>query len=188
MTNKEIIQILKSKPKKISILCTFNLRPMPKYSAKVPRKKIGKEDQVACLLLFISVSTPLLADRSKVSTCHRDRRNTKREGRKVTVGECSKLHRQQSYVVFPTILGPWVALCTVLYLVLHPAGEALVEPEIVPPAHGDEVAEPLVRQLVGNHHCHPLLRARARLTALVQQGRLSVTKHWRVHFITATHC
>jgi hypothetical protein len=41
---------------------------------------------------------------------------------------------------------------------------------------------------VGNHHCHPLLRARARLTALVQQGRLSVTKHWRVHFITATHC
>ena len=34
-------------------------------------------------------------------------------------------------------------------LVLHPAGEALVEPQIVPPRHGDEVAEPLVRHLVG---------------------------------------
>jgi hypothetical protein len=26
---------------------------------------------------------------------------------------------------------------------LHPAGEAFIEPEIVPPGHGDEVAEPL---------------------------------------------
>ena len=32
---------------------------------------------------------------------------------------------------------------------LHPGGEALVEPEIVPPAHGDEIAEPLVRDLMG---------------------------------------
>ncbi len=31
---------------------------------------------------------------------------------------------------------------------LHPGGEALVEPQVVPPAHGDEVAEPLVRDLV----------------------------------------
>src|SRR6185312_16771475 len=30
-------------------------------------------------------------------------------------------------------------------LLLHPARKALVEPEIVPPAHGDEVAEPLMR-------------------------------------------
>ncbi|GJC83687.1 hypothetical protein ColLi_06525 [Colletotrichum liriopes] len=31
-----------------------------------------------------------------------------------------------------------------------PGGEALVEPELVPPVHGDEVAEPLVSQLVGD--------------------------------------
>ena len=33
-------------------------------------------------------------------------------------------------------------------LFLHPAGKALVEPEIVPPAHGDEIAEPLMRHLM----------------------------------------
>src|SRR5689334_422830 len=33
-------------------------------------------------------------------------------------------------------------------LLLHPAGKTLVEPEIVPPAHGDEIAEPLVRHLM----------------------------------------
>ncbi len=32
----------------------------------------------------------------------------------------------------------------------HPGGEALVEPEVVPPVHGDQVAEPLVRHLVGD--------------------------------------
>ena len=32
----------------------------------------------------------------------------------------------------------------------HPRGEALVEPEIVPPGHGHEVAEPLVGRLVGD--------------------------------------
>ena len=31
----------------------------------------------------------------------------------------------------------------------HPRGEAFVQPEIVPPGHGDEVAEPLVGGLVG---------------------------------------
>ncbi len=33
-------------------------------------------------------------------------------------------------------------------LVLHPGGKALVEPEVVPPLHGDQVAEPLVSHLV----------------------------------------
>ncbi len=32
--------------------------------------------------------------------------------------------------------------------VLHPRGEGLVEPQVVPPRHGDEVAEPLVREFV----------------------------------------
>ena len=29
-------------------------------------------------------------------------------------------------------------------LVLHPGGEAFVEPDVVPPLHGDQIAEPLV--------------------------------------------
>ena len=33
---------------------------------------------------------------------------------------------------------------------LHPAREAFVEPEIIPPRHGHEIAEPLVRHLVTN--------------------------------------
>ena len=35
-------------------------------------------------------------------------------------------------------------------LVLHPGGKALVEPDVVPPLHGDQVAEPLVGHLVGD--------------------------------------
>src|ERR1700738_2014924 len=31
---------------------------------------------------------------------------------------------------------------------LHPAGEALVEPEVVPPRHGDKIAKPEMRHLV----------------------------------------
>ncbi len=38
----------------------------------------------------------------------------------------------------------------------HPGGEALVEPEVVPPAHGDQIAEPLVGHLVGDGHGHVL--------------------------------
>ena len=36
-------------------------------------------------------------------------------------------------------------------LVLHPGGEAFVEPDVVPPLHGDEIAEPLVRHFVRDH-------------------------------------
>src|SRR6185312_6595945 len=32
----------------------------------------------------------------------------------------------------------------------HPGRKALVEPQIVPPRHGDEVAEPLMRHLMGD--------------------------------------
>lgn len=31
-----------------------------------------------------------------------------------------------------------------------PGGEALVQPQLAPPVHGDEVAEPLMGQLVGD--------------------------------------
>src|SRR5665213_35542 len=41
-------------------------------------------------------------------------------------------------------------------LVLHPRGEALVEPQVVPPSHGNEIAEPLVRHLMRNDHSNVL--------------------------------
>ncbi len=34
---------------------------------------------------------------------------------------------------------------------LHPTGEALVEPQVVPPGHGHQVAEPLMRHFVSDH-------------------------------------
>jgi len=37
-------------------------------------------------------------------------------------------------------------------LVLHPGGETLVEPQIIPPRHGDEITEPLVCHLVRDDH------------------------------------
>ena len=39
---------------------------------------------------------------------------------------------------------------------LHEGGEGLVEPDAVPPAHGDEVAEPHVGELVMDHVGHAL--------------------------------
>ncbi len=39
----------------------------------------------------------------------------------------------------------------------HPFGERLVEPEVVPPGHGHEVAEPLMRRLVRDHAVGALL-------------------------------
>jgi len=44
------------------------------------------------------------------------------------------------------------------YEILHEGGKTFVEPEVSPPLHGDEVAEPLVRSFVANYNRHPLLR------------------------------
>eukprot|EP01051_Picozoa_sp_SAG22_P007488 SAG22_NODE_529_length_9428_cov_2.691178_5_plen_154_part_00 len=59
---------------------------------------------------------------------------------------------------------------------LHPGREALVEPEIVPPFHRDQVAEPLVGQLVRHDRADPLLLARRGLVGVdqlhVQQAEL----------------
>ena len=40
----------------------------------------------------------------------------------------------------------------------HPRCEPFVEPEIVPPSHGHEVTEPLVRHFVREHLVDVLLR------------------------------
>ena len=39
----------------------------------------------------------------------------------------------------------------------HPVGETFVEPDIVPPRRGHQIAEPLVRQLVADDHAEPAL-------------------------------
>ncbi len=56
----------------------------------------------------------------------------------------------------------------------HPGSEALVEPEIVPPGHGHQVAEPLVRQFVGVGLEGELPRAFRTLLRVDQQQRLVV--------------
>lgn len=38
----------------------------------------------------------------------------------------------------------------------HPSGKTLVEPQLVPPVHGDQVTEPLMRKLVGNNVSYPV--------------------------------
>ena len=53
---------------------------------------------------------------------------------------------------------------------LHEGGERLVEPDAVPPGHGDEVTEPHVHVLVGDHVGHALELA-VRGGALVDQER-----------------
>ena len=56
----------------------------------------------------------------------------------------------------------------------HPGRETLVQPQVVPPLHGHEIAEPHVRHLVGDHLRHPLPRARRRVLRVHQQRRLPV--------------
>jgi hypothetical protein len=54
---------------------------------------------------------------------------------------------------------------------LHPARKALVEPQIVPPRHGHQVAEPLVRELVRHHE---------RKAAALRDRRALIEQHQRV--------
>jgi hypothetical protein len=37
-----------------------------------------------------------------------------------------------------------------------PCSEALVEPELIPPVHGDKVTKPLMSQFVSNNVCYPV--------------------------------
>lgn len=46
---------------------------------------------------------------------------------------------------------------------LDEGSERLVEPEVVPPLHGDQVAEPLVREFMAHHCRHPRLLLYTRL-------------------------
>ena len=68
--------------------------------------------------------------------------------------------------------------------VLEVGREALVEPEVRPPGGGDEVAEPLVGELMGHHHRHPLLVGARGHQGVEQHRGLPVTLH--VHYTTIT--
>ena len=56
----------------------------------------------------------------------------------------------------------------------HPGGEAFVQPEIVPPPHRDEIAEPLVRHLVREHGRDVLARGDRRVSRVGQQIGLPI--------------
>jgi hypothetical protein len=56
----------------------------------------------------------------------------------------------------------------------HPLGERLVEPEVVPPGHGHQVAEPLMRDLVRHDAVHDLPGLLRRARRVDQQVGLGV--------------
>ncbi len=56
----------------------------------------------------------------------------------------------------------------------HPGGEAFVQPDVVPPCGGDQVAEPLVRHFVRDDVGHSLLRADGRGLVVDQQRGLAI--------------
>mmetsp|Transcript_16955 Transcript_16955/g.53839 ORF Transcript_16955/g.53839 Transcript_16955/m.53839 type:complete len:316 (+) Transcript_16955:2161-3108(+) len=58
----------------------------------------------------------------------------------------------------------------------YPRREALVEPEVGPPLHGDQVAKPLVRELVGHGHTHVLFVS-GRGVGIVHQQRGGPVRH-----------
>ena len=60
---------------------------------------------------------------------------------------------------------------------LHEGGERLVQPDAVPPPHGDQVAEPHVGDLVADDVGHPLELDPRRLVGVDQQdGSRNVTQ------------
>ena len=59
-------------------------------------------------------------------------------------------------------------------LVLHPGGKAFVEPDVVPPLHGDQVAEPLVRHLVGDDQGHFFLGVDGGCFGIDEQGGFAI--------------
>ena len=55
-------------------------------------------------------------------------------------------------------------------LARHPCGETLIEPNIVPPFHGNQVAEPLVSHLMSDHRCDLLFHIDGALLVVDQEN------------------
>ena len=65
-------------------------------------------------------------------------------------------------------------------LVRHPGREAFVQPDVVPPLHRHEIAEPLVRHLVGEHRGDGLARRHRCRVRVGQQVRFAIEDRSRV--------
>ncbi len=53
--------------------------------------------------------------------------------------------------------------------ILGPAGEAFVQPQVIPPGHGDEISKPLVREFVSDHRADALFLLIGRLLGITEQ-------------------
>ena len=92
------------------------------------------------------------------------------------VGVSEPVQAETGIGVLEDELGPHIPLRVLVVdgLVAHPGGEALVEPQVVPPLHCHQVSEPHVRHLVG-HHLHDSLPGRRRgVLGVVEQGGLTI--------------
>jgi hypothetical protein len=63
---------------------------------------------------------------------------------------------------------------------LHPRGKAFVQPEVVPPRHGHQIAEPLMGELVGDDDRLAALGGRGRMGRVEQQHLFAVRDEPRV--------
>mmetsp|Transcript_30076 Transcript_30076/g.64231 ORF Transcript_30076/g.64231 Transcript_30076/m.64231 type:complete len:1116 (-) Transcript_30076:97-3444(-) len=97
-------------------------------------------------------------------------RNMKRVRGRERVRHERVLQRQDRKELVRAVLGLGHARANVLNVLC----KALVEEEVVPPFHGDEVAEPHVRELVGDGGGGPHHVAVARILGTDQQARLPV--------------
>src|SRR5215469_13890321 len=59
------------------------------------------------------------------------------------------------------------------WLALHPGSEALVEPDVVPPFHGDEIAEPLMSHLMCDDAGDRLFQIDGALLLINQQNHFA---------------
>lgn len=70
--------------------------------------------------------------------------------------------------------------------IFHPACESLVKPQVIPPFHGDQITEPLMRELMRHDDGDPLLGVGAGFVLRVEQGCLSVCDQAPVFHGTGT--
>ena len=98
---------------------------------------------------------------------------------RMCVGERVERERAGPVVLEP-VPEPPLRPPVVDHAVGHPGGERLVQPEIVPPRHGDEVAVPHVRQLVGDHLGGSLALVERRGRWIEEEERLAEEHRARV--------
>src|SRR5439155_1084044 len=86
--------------------------------------------------------------------------------------QCVSCHRAPGAVLDKVLPDLPVGIGPVNYLVGHEGREAFVKPEVVPPFHRDEIAEPHVSNLVRDYLGNALLCRGARVLVSMQQDLL----------------